>query len=358
LNTTFPEKPNSIFADHVARPGLTQSKDRSHMEPDEGERDPAFEQRSLTASDGAMLKRLEVGAQALIVALGACPLLPGLLGVALNSAAGCQLSDTAPIACVVLGHDVGSLLYGMATSVRFAVYTLPLAILAVFVWRIVLYFTNRHRRIEVKNSKDAVLKFPEPLTIGPPMRGHRFWLVLSALIAVGFANNATLPPFDKTSILVTVFFGVVTMIIVAKLIPGSTTLTLDANGFETTRWFWRRRFRWNDVSGFSAWGSGESAFVAFKDKTLRLGPFGKLRAALSGGANRYLFGAYGTSTDELAWLLRRWQRSALRAAKQAQAEATAGQVEAAPPQKTSVPIIRSVRALLKELRPRRRLLSR
>jgi hypothetical protein len=328
------------------------------MEPDEGERDEAFAQGSVTASGDEMLKRLEVGAQALIVALGACPLLPGLLGVALISAAGCQLGENSALPCVVLGHDVGSLLYGMAISVRFMVYTLPLAILAVFVWRIVLYFTNKRRRIEVKNSEDAILKFPEPLTIGPPLKGHRFCLLVLAVITMLSAGNIAVPPVDKTSILATVVFGVVTMIILAKLIPGSTMLTLDADGFETTRWFWKRRFQWNDVSSFSAWMSGPSGFVAFKDKTLGPGPFGKLGASLSGGANRTLFGAYGTSVDELAWLLRRWQRSALSAAKQAKAEATAGHAEADPSQKTPVPVIRSVRAPLKELRPRRRLLSR
>jgi hypothetical protein len=59
-------------------------------------------------------------------------------------------------------------------------------------------------------------------------------------------------------------------------------------GFETTRWFRTRRFRWSEVSNFAVWGSDSAGFVTFKDKTQRLGIFGKTNAALMSGRNNVL----------------------------------------------------------------------
>ena len=185
-----------------------------------------------------MPKHLTIWTQALILALGACPLPAALLAAILTSAAGCHLGETAPVPCVVLGHDFGQLLYEMATSIRFVGLTIPLAILALIVWRIVLHFTSRQteptsdrRQVKIKDSKDTILKFPGPVTIGPPLKGRMMWLFGAALLTILFAN------VDTTTIPITVFFGIVTMIMVAKLLPGSCTLRLDASGFETTRWF-------------------------------------------------------------------------------------------------------------------------
>jgi len=166
-----------------------------------------------------MPKHLTIWTQALILALGACPLPAALLAAILTSAAGCQLGETAPVPCVVLGHDFGQLLYEMATSIRFVALTIPLAILALIVWRIVLHFTSRQteptsdrRQVKIKDSKDTILKFPGPVTIGPPLKGRMMWLFGAALLTILFAN------VDTTTIPITVFFGIVTMIMVAKLL--------------------------------------------------------------------------------------------------------------------------------------------
>jgi hypothetical protein len=300
-----------------------------------------------------MPNRLTIWMQALILALGACPLPAGLLAVALTSAAGCQLGENTPIPCVVLGHDIGGLLYEMANSIRFVALTIPLAVSALIVWRIVLYFTSRHTepaagRRQMTN-KDGLPKFPGPLTIGPPLKGHLIWLFVAACLTVLSVDH------DTTAILMTAFFGVVTMLIVVKLLPGSRTLRLDASGFETTLWFRTRRFRWSEVSSFAVWGSDRWGRVTFKDKTRRPGFFDKMSTALMGARNNVLPNSYAAPL-ELAHLMNTWRNSALNATKRADAEATAGPVEAALSQQTPERSRTSVRAPLRQLRARRRLL--
>jgi hypothetical protein len=303
-----------------------------------------------------MPKRLMIWTQALILALGACPLPAGLLALIFTSAAGCQLGESSPIPCVVLGHDFGHLLYEMATSMRFVVLTIPLAVLALIVWRIVLYFTSRHteatdgrRQIKIKDSRDGLLKFPGPLTIGPPLKGRLLWLFGAACLTMLSVGH------DTTAILATALFGVVTMMIVFNLLPGSRTLRLDASGFETARWFRTRRFRWSEVSNFAVWGSDSGGLVTFKDKTQRLGIFGKMNAALMSGRNNVLPNSFA-APHELARLMNTWRHSALSAIKRTGAEATAGQAQTGVSQKTSERPGTSIRAPLRQLRARRRLL--
>jgi hypothetical protein len=295
-------------------------------------------------------KRLMTSAQALILALGACSLPAGLLAIIFTSAAGCQLGENSPVPCVVLGHDFGHLLYEMATSIRFATLTIPLAVLALIVWRIVLYVTRKHgeptggrRQMKIRDSQDDVLKFPGPLVIGPPLKGNLIWLFGAACLTMLCAVH------DTTMIPATVFFGVVTMMIVVKLLPGSRTLRLDAEGFETTRWFRTRRFHWGEVSNFAVWGSDDAGLVAFKDKTQHLGIFGKIRAAWMGGRNTVLPNSYA-APHELARLMNTWRNSALNATKLTGAEATARPVEAGPLQKkTSERPSTNIRPRLKQL---------
>jgi hypothetical protein len=160
---------------------------------------------------------------------------------------------------------------------------------------------------------------------------------------------------DTTAILATAFFGVVTMMMVVKLLPGSRTLRLDASGFETTRWFRTRRFRWGEVSNFAVWGSDNAGFVTFKDKTQRLGIFGKMSAALMSGRNNVLPNSFA-APHELARLMNTWRHSALSTITRPGAEATAGQAQAGVSQKASERPGTSIRAPLRQLRARRRLL--
>jgi hypothetical protein len=295
-------------------------------------RDEAFGRSGVSHWAVLMPKRLMIWTQALILALAACPLPAGLLAVALTSAAGCRLGENSPIPCVVFGHDFGGLLYGMASSIRFVALTIPLAVLAVIVWRIVLYFKSA-RRIEINDRQDAVRKFPGPLTIGPPLKGHRLRLFGAAFLTI------VCSAFDTTTIPAATFFGVVTMMIVVKLVPGSHTLRLDVGGFEITRWFRTRRFLWSEVSDFAAYNAIVWRFVAFKERQRHLGIFDKISAPLMNGRNRLMPNCYGAQPNELARLMTSWRSSALPGTEQTERART------------------STRTPLKQPRARRRLLS-
>jgi hypothetical protein len=98
-----------------------------------------------------MLKRLMTWALALILLLGALPLVSMLLALLFGSAFDCGINEGFVQPCVVFGHDFGGLLYPMALAGWFAMFTIPLAGLALIVWLIVLVvllFIRRYRRAD------------------------------------------------------------------------------------------------------------------------------------------------------------------------------------------------------------------
>jgi hypothetical protein len=98
-----------------------------------------------------MPKRPMIWALAMILLLGAFPLVSLLLAVLFASAFGCALDEGSVHPCVVLGLDFGDMLYPMAVGGWFVMFTIPLAGLALIVWLIVLVvllFMRRHRRAD------------------------------------------------------------------------------------------------------------------------------------------------------------------------------------------------------------------
>ena len=95
-----------------------------------------------------MLKQRMIWALAIILLFGAFPLLSTLLAVLFASAFGCTLHEGFVNPCVVFGIDFGDLLYPMGLAAWFAIFTVPLAGLALLVWLVVLVvllLKRRHR---------------------------------------------------------------------------------------------------------------------------------------------------------------------------------------------------------------------
>ncbi len=61
------------------------------------------------------------------------PIAAALLAVSLASLAGCGVNEGAVEACRVLGLDIGGLLYALAVSAWYALFTVPLGAGAVFI---------------------------------------------------------------------------------------------------------------------------------------------------------------------------------------------------------------------------------
>jgi len=92
------------------------------------------------------MKKPMIRALAIIVLIGALPLVSLLSAVAVTSLYGCALDEGSVHPCLVLGHDLGELFYAMAVSAWLMFFTLPAAALALVVWLIVIIVARIRRR--------------------------------------------------------------------------------------------------------------------------------------------------------------------------------------------------------------------
>jgi hypothetical protein len=177
--------------------------------------------------------------------------------------------------------------------------------------------------VEIRDGENGVPKFPGPLTLIPSLKKRWSLLIgagsltiagilLSFGVGISFGGRIA-------GVLTTVFFGVCTVMGVIALLPGSSSLRLDENGFEITYFFRKQQFRWNAVSDFGVLTFKGNRIVVFKAARSRLGLLEKINAALTGGRNGYLPNTYRTAADDLVQLMNTWRNSALNATKQTNA---------------------------------------
>jgi len=174
--------------------------------------------------------------------------------------------------------------------------------------------------VEIRDGKDGVPKFPGPLTLIPSLK-KRWSLLIGAgsftIAGILLSFGVGISFGDRIAgALTTAFFGVCTVMGVIALLPGGSSLKLDENGFEITRFFRKQQFRWNAVSDFGVWTFKGNRLVVFKAARSRLGLSAKINAALTGGRNSYLPDSYRTAADDLVQLMTTWRNSALNATKQ------------------------------------------
>jgi hypothetical protein len=169
--------------------------------------------------------------------------------------------------------------------------------------------------VKIRDGEYGVPKFPGPHTFFSS-RGKWGGLTLGSALftAIGIAMILKAAPFG---IFVTAAFGVGTMIGVTMLLPGSSSLRLDGDGFEITKLFFlRQRYSWLDVSDFVVWVMFRNRMVVFKAEKPRLGAYEKISAAMAGGGrNGYLPDTYGMAANDLAQLMTSWRNSAMNATK-------------------------------------------
>jgi hypothetical protein len=176
------------------------------------------------------------------------------------------------------------------------------------------------KSIGTNNGEDLAPKFPGPLTLVPSLKkrfnlliGAGFFTIAGILLSFGAGIS-----FDGriAGALATTFFGVCTVMAMIQLLPGSSSLRLDGNGFEITRYFRKQEFGWSEVSDFGVWTYLGSSIVVFKAAKSRLGIREKLNAALTGGRNDYLQSFHQLAPDDLVQLLTTWRNLAMTATKQ------------------------------------------
>jgi hypothetical protein len=173
--------------------------------------------------------------------------------------------------------------------------------------------------VEIRDGQRGVPEFPGPLTLIPSVKKR--WSLL--IIAGSFTIMGILLSFGAgvsfggrvAGVLTAIFFGAGTATGVIELLPGSSSLRLDENGFEITRFFRKQQFGWNAVSDFGVWTVKGTHFVFFKATKPRLGLLEKINAAMAGGRNAHLPTTYRTAADDLVQLMTTWRNLALNTTK-------------------------------------------
>jgi hypothetical protein len=156
--------------------------------------------------------------------------------------------------------------------------------------------------------------FPGPQTLFSSRKG---WWRTTSKAALGTAFGIFMILIAAPlGIFVTAFFGIFTIISIMMLMPGSSSLRIDGNGFETTTLFaFRKTYCWRDVSDFAEGAIFGKSRVVFNAEKQHLRAYEKLKAALTEGNNGYLPDNYGMSADDLARLMTSWRHFSMDAAE-------------------------------------------
>lgn len=108
-----------------------------------------------------------------------------------------------------------------------------------------------------------------PRTLRPRLR-RKLGLIALTIPFVAVGAWALLHGAWVIGWVATTFFGLCLIVFIIQLLPGSTSLTLDAEGFEVYALFRRSRYSWSDIAQIDARrvGStpgGASCLLSFGD---------------------------------------------------------------------------------------------
>ncbi len=149
-------------------------------------------------------------------------------------------------------------------------------------------------------------RFPGPVTL---YSSRRKWLRLS-FTGFLFTVAGTLMVFYGISggWFFLVVFGVLSIMGFGMLLPGASSLKLDEEGFQTTRFYQRHRTRWQDVRRFETVQQYRSpeTIVVYDDLKSPDTPLARLNKVLA-DHNAFLPDTYGLAGQDLAWLMGQWR---------------------------------------------------
>ena len=88
------------------------------------------------------------------VILAVAPMVPTLIAGAIADSNDCKLHEGFSNPCIVLGSDIGELLYGMGMMFWFALATVPLGIMAgivCIVWLLIVLYKGKNNKKSVED---------------------------------------------------------------------------------------------------------------------------------------------------------------------------------------------------------------
>jgi hypothetical protein len=155
--------------------------------------------------------------------------------------------------------------------------------------------------------------FPGPVFMRP---SRRKWLLILLGCAIFTAGSIWMVLEGKPiGWFPLIFFGLGSVTALALLLPGAGGLKLDANGFEITNLFQRKRTRWQDTSVFEPVRipPANILLVVYDDAKLGASSMAQIASSIA-GRNGALPDTYGLSANDLASLMTQWRERALSAA--------------------------------------------
>ena len=162
----------------------------------------------------------------------------------------------------------------------------------------------------VGKAASILSRFPGPVTLYPSRR--KWLLVLLVGLVLGAGGVLMLRAGEWLGWLSLVFFAVVSLTALAAMLPGSSRLRLDKDGFEVRMLFRGSRKRGAETSEFGAAPIPPSGqvFVVFDDLTTTHKTLAGISTAIV-GRNGALPDTFGLAAEDLAQLMTEWRRRAL-----------------------------------------------
>jgi hypothetical protein len=151
-------------------------------------------------------------------------------------------------------------------------------------------------------------RIPKPLILYPsrtkwilPFAGSAIFMVVGVWVLVTQDHSAAIWFSVLGSVGCSIVFATI-------LLPGSSSLTLDADGFQMKQFYRVRKIRWQNVTNIHSGNIRPSRIktVRYNDSQLSGGKLAKLETTTL-GYNAMLPDTYGMTADDLAALMTQWR---------------------------------------------------
>ena len=151
--------------------------------------------------------------------------------------------------------------------------------------------------------------FPGPVTLYPSRKKWLFLFSAGALFSAG--GLAMARSGETVGWYMFALFGIVALIPLVVMLPGSGWLVLDRDGFDYKTIFISKRARWRDASNFRAGKIPPAGTkLVLYDDASTTGLNADLTTTFT-GRNSTLGDTYGFSPDDLARLMAQWRERAV-----------------------------------------------
>jgi hypothetical protein len=158
--------------------------------------------------------------------------------------------------------------------------------------------------------QSLLLQFPGPLTLYASR--SKFFMLFAgsaSFVAIG-AVMLVQHGYSAKMWFGVLFFALCAVVFATNLVPGSASLTLDADGFRVKQFYFVRKSRWKDVtkivSGYPPLSRARTKFVLYNDTQWSGWKLARWETATL-GYNAMLPDTYGMSADDLAALMVQWR---------------------------------------------------